>query len=106
MQVPLEDDGLNEFKLLLLGDTTVGKSSILLRFVDDRFHETFAPTIGVDFRYHSIKLEEKLINLQIWDSTGQESLRSITRSYYKGAQGIILVYDLSNIHTFYHLQGI
>ncbi|PVU95815.1 hypothetical protein BB561_001580 [Smittium simulii] len=90
------------FKLLMVGDSGVGKSSILLRFTDDEFlpSENAAPTIGVDFKIKFIELDEKKYKLTIWDTAGQERFRTLTSSYYRGAQGVILVYDVSDKNSF------
>jgi Ras-related protein Rab-1A len=89
------------FKLLLIGDLGVGKSCLLLRFADDNFTESRGPsTIGVDFRFRTIRVDNKTIKLQIWDTAGQESFRNITSAYYRGAHGIILVYDVTNRESF------
>eukprot|EP00002_Diphylleia_rotans_P009588 TRINITY_DN19974_c0_g1_i1.p1 TRINITY_DN19974_c0_g1~~TRINITY_DN19974_c0_g1_i1.p1 ORF type:complete len:204 (-),score=48.34 TRINITY_DN19974_c0_g1_i1:199-810(-) len=88
------------FKLLLIGDTGVGKSCILVRFADEKFNETYVSTIGVDFKIRTVEIEGKTIKLQIWDTAGQERFRTITTSYYRGAHGIILVYDITESTTF------
>mmetsp|Transcript_7696 Transcript_7696/g.22681 ORF Transcript_7696/g.22681 Transcript_7696/m.22681 type:complete len:201 (-) Transcript_7696:51-653(-) len=88
------------FKLLLIGDSGVGKSCLLLRFADDTYTESYISTIGVDFKIRTIELDGKTIKLQIWDTAGQEQFRTITRSYFRGAQGIVLVYDITDRRTF------
>lgn len=88
------------FKLLLIGDSGVGKTSILFRYSDDAFNTTFISTIGIDFKIKTIDLKGKKIKLQIWDTAGQERFHTITTSYYRGAMGIILVYDITNARSF------
>lgn len=88
------------FKLLLLGDSGVGKTSILCRFSESAFNSTFISTIGIDFKIKTIELRGKKIKLQIWDTAGQERFHTITTSYYRGAMGIMLVYDITSPKTF------
>nr|ABD65429.1 Rab2 [Suberites domuncula] len=91
------------FKYIIIGDTGVGKSCLLLQFTDKRFQPVHDLTIGVEFGARMINIEGKQIKLQIWDTAGQESFRSITRSYYRGAAGALLVYDITRRETFDHL---
>jgi len=91
------------FKYIIIGDTGVGKSCLLLQFTDKRFRTDHDLTIGVEFGARLITIENKQIKLQIWDTAGQESFRSITRSYYRGASGALMVYDISRRDTFNHL---
>jgi len=92
-------------KILLIGDSNTGKSSLLVRFCDDSFSDTFISTIGVDFKVKTIAVDNKLIKLQIWDSAGQERFRTLTTAYYRGAHGIIIVYDISDSNTFVSVEG-
>jgi Ras-related protein Rab-2A len=87
-----------------LGDSGVGKSCLLLRFTDNRFQPIHDTTIGVEFGSRTLIIDKKSIKLQIWDTAGQESFRSITRSYYRGAAGALLVYDITRRESFEHLQ--
>lgn len=93
------------FKILLIGDSSVGKSSILLQFTDDHFDDNLTSTIGVDFKVKVLEVtgadrQMKRIKATIWDTAGQERFRTLTSSYYRGAQGIILCYDVSRRETF------
>ena len=81
----------------------VGKSCLLLQFTDKRFRQQHDLTIGVEFGARTIQIDNKNIKLQIWDTAGQESFKSITRSYYRGAAGALLVYDITRRDTFTHL---
>ncbi|CAO2829898.1 ras-related protein RABD1-like [Amaranthus tricolor] len=92
------------FKLLLIGDSSVGKSCLLLRFADDSYVDSYISTIGVDFKIRTVELEEKTIKLQIWDTAGQERFRTITSSYYRGAHGIIIVYDVTEMESFNNVK--
>lgn len=88
------------FKLLIIGDSGVGKSSILLRFSDNLFSGTYITTIGVDFKIRTIEVEGEKVKLQIWDTAGQERFRTITSTYYRGTHGVIVVYDVTNLESF------
>jgi len=93
------------FKLLLIGDSGVGKSCILLRFADDTYTDSYISTIGVDFKIRTIELDGKTVKLQIWDTAGQERFRTITSSYYRGAHGIIVVYDVTDQTSFNNVKN-
>jgi len=92
------------FKLLLIGDSSVGKSCLLLRFADDSYVDTYISTIGVDFKIRTVELDGKTVKLQIWDTAGQERFRTITSSYYRGAHGIIIVYDVTDMDSFNNIK--
>lgn len=91
------------FKILLVGDTMVGKSSILLKFVDNVFTHHSISTIGVDFKIKTIELGDKKAKFQIWDTAGQDRFRSIVSSYYRGAHGIIITYDVNEEESFQNI---
>ncbi|XAR69157.1 Small monomeric GTPase [Bertholletia excelsa] len=93
------------FKILLIGDSAVGKSSLLLSFISSSV-EDLAPTVGVDFKIKLLTVGGKKLKLTIWDTAGQEKFRTLTSSYYRGAQGIILVYDVTQRETFTNLSDI
>ncbi|KAI3386270.1 hypothetical protein SNEBB_007612 [Seison nebaliae] len=93
------------FKLLLIGDSGVGKTCILFRFSEDAFNSTFISTIGIDFKIRTIELDGKKIKLQIWDTAGQERFKTITTAYYRGAMGIMLVYDITNDKSFDNIRN-
>ncbi|CDR96311.1 Rab1b, putative [Babesia bigemina] len=100
------------FKIIIIGDSGAGKSSLLLRFAvspsthrhiamqDDTYSESYMSTIGVDFKIKTVKIDNATIKLQIWDTAGQERFRTITSTYYRGAHGIITVYDVTSRVSF------
>lgn len=88
------------FKYIIVGDAGVGKSCLLLQFTDKRFRAEHDMTIGVEFGHRIVDLEDFKIKLQIWDTAGQEAFRSITRAYYRGATGALLVYDITRRSSF------
>lgn len=91
-------------KLLVIGDSGVGKSCMLLRFVEDNFTPSFITTIGIDFRVRTIDLDGKKIKLQIWDTAGQERFQTITTAYYRGAMGILVAYDITDQTSFNNMD--
>ena len=93
------------FKIVLIGDTSVGKSCLLTRFADDQFTENYVTTIGVDFRFKTMIVMDKIIKVQVWDTAGQERYRSITNTYYRGAKGILIVFDLTNPESFNNIEN-
>ena len=85
------------FKLLLVGNSAVGKSSLILRYVDQIWNDVFIPTKGVDFKVKSLEIKNKSIILQFWDTAGQERFRNVISSYFKGANGILLIFDIASL---------
>jgi Ras-related protein Rab-1A len=92
------------FKLIVIGDTNTGKSCLLERFTDDTYISDFISTIGVDFKVKTINIDDKIIKTQIWDTAGQCRFRSITNSYYRGAHGIIISFDITNKISFKNIE--
>jgi len=101
----MDDDVLTTLKILIIGESAVGKSSLLIRFTDDTFDPDIGPTIGVDFKVKTLDVDGNKTKLAIWDTAGQERFRTLTPSYYRGAQGIILVYDVTSKDTFNKLEA-
>ena len=93
------------FKVLLLGNSDVGKSSIILRYVDQTWSDTFVPTIGVDFKVKTLEVDNKKIKMQIWDTAGQERFRTVISSYFRGSHGLFLIYDITNRDSFKNLEN-
>ncbi|KAB5543379.1 hypothetical protein PHYPO_G00078390 [Pangasianodon hypophthalmus] len=92
------------FKLLIIGNSSVGKTSFLFRYADDSFTSAFVSTVGIDFKVKTVYKNDKRIKLQIWDTAGQERYRTITTAYYRGAMGFILMYDITNEESFGAVQ--
>merc|ERR1712194_493829 len=92
------------FKVVLIGDSGVGKSNLLTRFTRNEFNRESKSTIGVEFATQTIQVEKKMIKAQIWDTAGQERYRAITSAYYRGAVGALLVYDISKHSTFENVE--
>ena len=92
------------FKFIIIGNQGVGKSCILVQFIEEQFKDDQMPTIGSDFAAKTIHVDEKKINLQIWDTSGQEAFQSITRSYYRAAVAALVVYDITNKSSFENLK--
>ena len=87
-------------KLIIIGDSGVGKSNIFMRLCDEEFKPNYTPTIGVDFKIKSISIGDRRLKFQIWDTAGQERYRTITQTYYKGAHGVLLVYSITDRKSF------
>jgi Ras-related protein Rab-1A len=92
------------FKILTIGESNVGKTCVLRRFVENKFLKTHLATIGIDFKTKNITVDDKEIKLKIWDTAGQERFRNITNQYYKGADGIILIFDITDQNSFDKIQ--
>ena len=92
------------FKIVLIGDTSVGKTNILSKYLSNEFDPDSKATVGVEFGTKNFKIENNIVKVQIWDTAGQERYRSITNAYYKGAKGSLLVYDITNPKSFENLD--
>lgn len=92
-------------KILIIGNSGVGKSCLLVRFADDVYQENYIATIGVDFKIKTLDVDEKNVKLQIWDTAGQDRFRNITASYYRGAAGIAIVYDITEPDSFSNINS-
>jgi len=105
-----EDGKFKSVKLLLIGDSGVGKTAIMLQFSENTFSETFITTVGIDYKYKFVTImneatgKEQKIRLEIWDTAGQERFKAITRSYLRGAEGLLLVYDITDEITFENVK--
>ena len=95
---PMEHD--YAFKVVLVGDASVGKSSVILKYTNDLFISPYPSTIGIDLKIKTITIDDKICKLQIWDTAGQERFKTITQSYYRGANIIIIMYDVTHYETF------
>lgn len=94
------------YKILLLGDSSVGKTCFLMRYADNTFQEIHMSTIGLDYKLKNVQLDDgKIVKVQIWDTAGQDRFRSITKNYYKGAHGIILIYDVTARKTYENVKN-
>ncbi|KAK6311842.1 hypothetical protein J4Q44_G00175060 [Coregonus suidteri] len=108
-QQPAQKDAADQnfdymFKLLIIGNSSVGKTSFLFRYADDSFTSAFVSTVGIDFKVKTVFRNDKRIKLQIWDTAGQERYRTITTAYYRGAMGFLLMYDITNQDSFNAVQ--
>ena len=94
------------YKILLLGDTQVGKPSFFMRYIDNTFQESYLSTVGLDFKVKNVQLDDgKTYRVQIWDTAGQDRFHAITRNYFKNAHGIILIYDVTLIESFQNVKN-
>lgn len=95
-----EEESRNTYKIILLGDSSVGKTAIIQRFFQNDFQENHITTIGVDFRFKNVDIDGTVVSLQVWDTAGSERFRTITSSYYRGADAVIIVYAVDCTETF------
>jgi len=93
------------FKVILVGESGVGKSNLYNRYMKGSSDEDLQPTIGIEWAYKAYKIEDKIVKIQIWDTAGQERYRAMTRQYYRGAHGAVLVYDITRKQTFQELES-
>ena len=91
-------------QLLIVGDSTVGKTSILLRFAQDKFNPNYLATVGIGFFTKDVIIEKKKIHVKMWDTAGQERYKSLTAGFFRNGQGILIVYDVKNEHSFENLK--
>ena len=91
-------------QLLIIGDATVGKTSILSRFANNSFNSNYLATVGLDFFTKDEIFDDTIIRIKIWDTAGQERYKSLTKGFFRNAQGIIIVYDVTNIESFNNLK--
>lgn len=99
-----EDEDIEEYKIVLIGDSSVGKTAIINRFSDNTFTESLMSTIGVDFRYKDVDIDGTKVRLQIWDTAGQERFRSVSKNFYRGAHGVVVVYAINDIKSFQSIR--
>lgn len=92
------------FKIIVIGDSGVGKSSLTVRLSEDVFYKDYASTIAIDFRMHQMSYMDKRVRLQIWDTAGQERFQSVATAFYRGANGVLLCFDLTHRPSFVHLD--
>jgi len=95
----------NSYKVLLLGNSYVGKTCILLRFSEDIFKENYDVTIGLNYRIKSMTVENNPIKMQIWDTSGEEKFKAIAKNFYRGAHGVLLVYDICQKNSFLDVKS-
>ena len=94
-----------KIKIIVVGDSGVGKTNLINRFASDKFDTNSKATIGVEFVYKTLKINKEVIKVEVWDTAGQERYRAITSSYYKGAKGAIIVYDITNEDSFNNVES-
>ena len=92
-------------KILLVGDSAVGKTTLLIKYIEDKFSDTHITTIGVEYKDKIITINDRKVNLQIWDTSGQERYQAINKNFYRNADGIIFVFDVTKDESFQHLKN-
>ncbi len=92
-------------KLVIVGDAAVGKTNVLLRFTEDHFRMHHNSTIGVDFKIKTVHVKDKKIKLTIWDTAGQDRFRTITSNYYRGSDGVIFTYSITDRNSFNNMES-
>ena len=92
-------------KILLIGDSSVGKTSILLKYIDDKFSDNYISTIGIEYKIKTLTINGKKVLLRIWDTSGQERYRSITQNFYRNANGILFIFDITNKESFDNIKN-
>ena len=92
-------------KILLIGDSGVGKSSIVLRFTENTYNESYISTIGVDFKVKKLIIDNNVVKIQLWDTAGQERFKTITFSYYRGSHAVIIVFDITSRESFMNIEA-
>ena len=92
------------YKVIVIGDSGVGKTNLITRFCENHFKDTYVATIGVDFKVKLLPINDKKIKMQIWDTAGQERFKNITQTYYKGASGIVLAYSITDSTSFQNIE--
>ena len=102
----MDEDRVISYKIVVVGQSNVGKSALIRRFVDDQFMENYLATLGVDFKFRTFNLGRQTYKLQIWDTAGQEKYKTITKAYYKDSFGVILVFDLHSPSSFDQMRDV
>ena len=93
------------YKIIVIGASYTGKTSLIQRFVNDQFNTTYMNTVGVDLKSVTLETQDKRLRINIWDTTGQEKFKSLTSSYFRGCQGAVAVFDITKIESLYSLEA-
>lgn len=101
----MNDKRPHNYKIIIVGKSSVGKSSLILKFTDDKFTENYLTTIGVDFKFKSFKLKDEAFKLQIWDTAGQERYKTISKTFYRVAHAAIIVFDITSRNSFENMAN-